>query len=78
MFLLLKARASKKVWEEKDIDRMTKMNNKAMEEEIKKLQKHMGGLVRTILDLNFKVDALESKNENNELENIIEKQAIID
>ena len=57
---------------------MTKMNNKAMEEEIKKLQKHMGGLVRTIVDLKSKVDALETKNENNELQNIIEKQAIID
>ena len=40
---------------------MTKMNDKAVEEEIKKIQKHMGGLGRTILDLKSKVDALESK-----------------
>ena len=46
-----------------------------MEEEIKKLQKHMGGLVRTILDLKSKVEALEKKAENNQhnkLENIVE------
>ena len=45
------------------LDTKTKMNNKTMEEEIKKLQKHMGGLVRTILDLKSKVEALEKKAE---------------
>ena len=57
------------------------MNNKTMEEEIKKLQKHMGGLVRTIIDLKSKVEALENKAENNqhnELANIMEKQEIVD
>ena len=60
---------------------MTKKNDKAMEEDIKKLQKHMGGLVKTILDLKSKVEALEQKdseNQKRECEIIFQKKEIMD
>ena len=60
---------------------MAKSNEKSMELEIKNLQKHMGGLVKTILDLKAKVEALGKKGEGNqmdEIEKIHEKQRIND
>ena len=53
----------------------------AMEEEIKQLQKHMGGLVKTILYLKSKVDKLEQKIEkdsDNDIESIVQKQNLLD
>ena len=52
-----------------------------MEEEIKSLQKHMAGLVRTILDLKSKVESLEERVEGNktdDLEELIQKQKRVD
>ena len=49
----------------------------AMEVEIKALQKHMGGLVRTILDLKKKVETLENqvpKDQKDDIDKILEKQ----
>lgn len=58
---------------------MTKKS--AMEEEIKQLQKQMGGLVKTIVDLKSKVDKLEKKLEkdsDNDIESIVQKQNLLD
>lgn len=60
---------------------MAKGNEKAMELEIKTLQKHMGGLVKTVLDLKSKVEALEKKPGEyllDEVEKILERQRIND
>ena len=61
---------------------MAKKNEKAkMEDEIKALQKHMGGLVKTVLDLKSTVEILQKKVENDfndEVNNIIEKQKSVD
>ena len=60
---------------------MAKKNEQVkMQEEIKSLQKHMSGLVKTILDLKSKVEYLVNKDagEKNEVEKILEKQILID
>ena len=52
-----------------------------MEKEFKIMQKHMGGLVKTVLDLKSKVEELEKKiaeKDKDEIEDIREKQRIID
>ena len=51
---------------------MAKGNEKAMELEIKTLQKQMSGLVKTFLDLKSKVEALEKKHSEN-LQDEVEK-----
>ena len=56
---------------------MAKKNEKSMELEIKNLQKHMGGLVRTILDLKIRVESMEKKDDENgkdDLESILKRQ----
>ena len=60
---------------------MVNKSKKAMELEIKNLQKHMGGLVKTILDLKSKVEALEKKDEKNQeggIQDIFERQKDIE
>ena len=61
---------------------MSKKSDKVkMEEEIKVMQKHMAGLVRTILDLKSKGESLEKKLEgdkNDDLEELINKQKVVD
>jgi hypothetical protein len=52
------------------LNNMAKGNEKAMELEIKTLQKHMGGLVKTVLDLKSKVEALEKKPGENLLDEV--------
>ena len=52
-----------------------------MEEEIKALQKHMGRLVKTIIDLKSKVDILEKRQEKNsdrDIYDIMEKKIVLD
>ena len=50
------------------------MTNKvAMEEELKTLQKHVGGLVKTMMDMKSKVQALEKKVEANQEEKKVEE-----
>ena len=56
---LAKAHKQKtKMEKENDKSKMSKM-----EQEIKSLKKHMGGLVRTILDLKSEVEVLKKKDE---------------
>ena len=48
----------------------------SMELEIKNLQKHMGGLVKTILDLKIRLESLEKKDDENgkdDIESILER-----
>ena len=50
-----------------------------MELEIKNLQKHMGGLVKTILDLKMRVEAVEKRDVDSgkdDLESILERQKV--
>ena len=52
-----------------------------MEEEMKSMQKHMAGLVRTILDLKSKVGVLEEKlhvNPNNDVDELVKQQKRVD
>ena len=52
-----------------------------MEEEIKTMQKHMAGMVRTIIDLKSKVESLEKRSEENkkdDLKVLIDKQKAVD
>ena len=52
-----------------------------MEQEIKSLQKHMAGLVRTILDLKSEVEALKKKDEDtkkDDMESLMERQKTVD
>ena len=52
-----------------------------MEEELKTLRKHLGGLVKTMLYMKSKIQALEKKVEENqeeEIRNILRKQYDID
>ena len=52
-----------------------------MEEEVKALQKHMGGLVKTIIDLKSRVDILEKRQEKNgdkDIDDIVDKQIVLD
>ena len=56
-------------------------NNKKMEEDIKSIQKHMGGLVRTIIDLKTKVESLEERlkgNQKDDLAELMVKQTKVD
>jgi hypothetical protein len=57
-------------------------NKKAtMEEEIKTLKRHVGGLVKNLLNLQSKVETMEKKLEDkftNDVETILEKQKILD
>ena len=58
---------------------MAKKDEKSMEVEIKNLQKHMGGLVKTILDLKIRVESMEKKDVDNgkdDLESILERQQL--
>ena len=58
-----------------------KVSKLSLEEEIKTLQKHMGAVLATIKDLKQTVEALGkrvSKNENEEIKEIIETQRVID
>ena len=62
-------------------DTAKKISEKGMEEEIKNLQKHMGGLVKTIIDLKHRVETLEkgaNENHKKEIEYISENQNVID
>ena len=52
-----------------------------MEEDIKSIQKHMGGLVRTIIDLKTKVESLEERlkgNQKDDLAELMVKQKRVD
>ena len=53
-----------------------------MEEEIKALQKHMAGLVRTILDLKSRVESLEGSkaqtNPKDDFDKLLKKQKTVD
>ena len=58
-----------------------KSNMLKMEQEIKSLQKHMAGLVRTILDLKSEVEALKKKDEDikkDDMESLLERQKTVD
>ena len=61
---------------------MDKKNKKApMEEEIKTLQRHVGGLVKNLLNLLSKVETMEKKLEEkytNDVKTILDKQKILD
>ena len=61
---------------------MDKKNKKApMEEEIKTLQRHVGGLVKNLLNLQSKVETMEKKLEEkykNDVKTILDKQKILD
>ena len=61
---------------------MSKKNEKIkMEEELKTMQKHMGGLIKTILDLKHRVETLEkgtNVDHKKEIGEIMEKQNLID
>ena len=57
------------------------MEKAKMAEEIKSLQKHMAGLVRTVLDLKSEVDSMKKTievNQKDDVEKLIEKQKIVD
>ena len=54
------------------------MEKAKMAEELKSLQKHMAGLVKTFLGFKSKVEALERKVDENDIERIIEKQKELD
>ena len=63
---------------------MEKENDKSkmfnMEQEIKSLQKHMGGLVRTILDLKSEVEVLKKRDEDtqkDDMESLMERQKTV-
>ena len=59
----------------------TQAETSKWKEEMKTLQRHVGGLVKTILDLKAKVEKLEEKakkDKNDEVEKIMEKQIVID
>ena len=57
------------------------MEKAKMAEELKSLQKHMAGLVRTVLDLKSEVQSMKKiieVNQKDEVEKLIEKQKIVD
>ena len=53
----------------------------SIEEEVKKLQRHVGGMAKMFKDLKHSVEVLEKKasaNENNEIKQIMDAQTVID
>ena len=53
----------------------------SIEEEVKKLQKHVGGMAKMFKDLKHSVEVLEKKvsaNENDEIKQILDAQTVID
>ena len=69
------------MWRHTDHETEMAKKNEKMEEEIKVLKKHVGGLVKTILDLKQEVEALKliyDEKKINELLNILENQKTVD